>query len=101
MKSLSYFLLSAIGFGTAGLMLYFLNPDALDALGFFIFYTALFIGFLSLFLLLRLAKFQALLAAGLFIILLVLQHARLFNFWIGLFLVVGVIVVEQYAGAKK
>lgn len=101
MKSLLYFLFSNIGFGTAGLMIYFLYPDALDILSFFIFYFALFIGFLSIFLLLRLTKLQALLAACLFIALLGLQHMRLFNFWVGLFLVIGVIVIEQYAGNES
>ena len=79
-------------------MAYFLNPQAVDLIGFGIFYFALAIGSFNLFLLLRLNGLQALLLTSLFLSFLVLQQLGLFTFWLGLGLVVATIVFEQYLG---
>lgn len=100
MKALLHLLLSIAGFGVATTMLYLLDPEAIDAIGFGIFYFALAIGSLNLFLLLRLTGLQALLLTFLFLSFLILQQLRLFTFWLGLGFVVIAIVLEQYLGRR-
>lgn len=100
MKPLLHLFLSIAGFGGAGAIAYFLDPRAVDLIGFGIFYFALAIGSFNLFLLLRLTGLQAFLLTLLLLSFLVLQQMRLFTFWTGLGLVVITIVLEQYLGGR-
>lgn len=100
MKTLLHLLLSIAGFGVATIMLYLLDPEVIDAIGFGIFYFALAIGSLNLFLLLRLTGLQAVLLTLLLLSFLLLQQLRLFTFWLGLGFVLIAIILEQYLGRR-
>lgn len=95
MKSLLRLFLSVIGLGAAGAVVYFLDPEALDAVGFAAFYLALLMGFDNLFLLVRLSSLHAFLLSALIILFLILQQMRLFSLWAGLALVIMIIIIER------
>lgn len=95
MKTFARLFLTLVGFGLATTMIGYLDPEAIDAIGFSIFYLALLVGATSLFLLLQLSFLQAILLALLFTSFLLLQHLRLFRWWLGLLLVILAITIER------
>jgi len=95
MRALFLIFLVIAGFATAGAMIYYMNPSAIDVTGFGILYVSLLVGIAALFLLLGLNFLKASLLSLLILSFLLLQQLRLFNIWIGLALVVVVIIVEQ------
>jgi len=101
MKILIHFLFSLIGFAGAGLLVYYLDPTALDTMGFVFFYLALVLGTYNLCLLLFLTHLQSSLLTFLLISFLFLQQLRLFAFWEGAALVIAVVAFEQYWSRKS
>lgn len=100
MKFLLRLFFSVIGFGAAGAVVYFLDPEALDAVGFAAFYLALLMGFDNLFLLVRLSFLDAFLLSVLIILFLMLQQMRLFSLWAGFALVIMIIIIERLASPR-
>lgn len=101
MKIVIRLLLSLIGFGGALAFTYYLDPAALDAMGFAFLYLSLIVGMYNLCLLLLLTSLQAGLLTFLLIAFLLLQQLRLFAFWEGAILVAAVVAFEQYKGRKS
>jgi len=101
MKIAIRFLLSLAGFGATLAFTYYLDPTALDTMGFAFLYLALTVGMYNLCLLISLSPLQAGLLAFLLISFLLLQQLRFFAFWEGAALVSAVVVFEQYMERKR
>lgn len=96
MKTLARLFLTLLGFGGVAIIAFYVDPSALDAVGFLLFYAALGIGAFHFFLLLRLAHLQSLLLTFLLLSFLLLRQLELFSILIGIILILFVIIIERY-----